>query len=114
VEEHILVAEDDPSVAALVSELLTDEGYGVRRVPDGQAALAEVERDPPDLLVSDVAMPKLDGLTLAARVRERGIPVVLMSAVVERLPPVGVALVPKPFDLDVLLAAVRRALDRYA
>ena len=109
---EILVAEDDPAIATLVAEVLTEEGYAVRRVADGQAALAEAERHPPDLVVSDVRMPRLDGLTLARRLRERRIPVVLMSAVVRQLPVAGIALVPKPFDLDDLLAAVRRALGR--
>ena len=107
---RVLVADDDPAVLGLVAELLEDEGFAVNRAADGATALAAAEGNPPDLVVADVMMPRLDGLTLAQRLRERGIPVLLMSAVIERLPAAGFALVAKPFDLDDLLAAVRRTL----
>ena len=109
---QVLVADDDPAVLGLVAEMLEEEGYAVRRAADGATALAQVESEPPDVVVTDVMMPRLDGLTLAARLRERGVPVVLMSAVIERLPAAEFALVAKPFDLDDLLAAVQRVLDR--
>ena len=110
---RVLVADDDPAVLGLVAELLEEGGYAVKTASDGATALAAAESDPPDLVVSDVMMPRLDGLTLASRLRQRGIPVVLMSAVVERLPRRGVAIVTKPFDLDDLLAAVRTAVRRW-
>jgi len=108
--KRVLVADDDPAVLGLVADLLTEEGYRVARARDGAEALAVARADPPDLVVSDVGMPRLDGLGLAERLREQGVPVVLMSAVAERLPWVSCAVVAKPFDLDDLLAAVRRAL----
>ena len=89
----VLVADDDPGIRAFVTDLLTGEGYVVRCAEDGAAALAEVVRAPPDVVLSDVRMPRLDGLALAARLR-----------------PLGVPVVPKPFDADALLAAVAAAL----
>jgi CheY-like chemotaxis protein len=105
----VLVADDDPGICAFVTDLLTDAGYAVRCVPDGAAALTEVVRARPDLVLSDIQMPRLDGLALAAHLRPLGVPVVLMSASffvgVPNIPFVG-----KPFDLVALLDAVARAL----
>ena len=105
----VLVADDDPAIRAFLTNLLTAEGYAVRCVEDGVAALVEVAHACPDLVLSDVQMPRLDGLALAARLRPLGVPVVLMSASffvgVPDLPFVG-----KPFDLVALLDAVARAL----
>ena len=108
----ILVVDDEPSIRELLEGLLAEEGYGVRCAADGLAALAEVDRWRPDLVVADVTMPRLDGLGLLARLRERGdrTPFVFVSATrtVPHAP--GVAFVPKPFDLDRLLVAVGDAL----
>ena len=105
----VLVADDDPAIRAVLTDLLTTEGYAVRFAKDGAAALADVLRARPDLVLSDVQMPRLDGLALAARLRPLGVPVVLMTARffvgVPDLPFVG-----KPFDLAAVLDAVARAL----
>ena len=109
----VLVVDDERVLAALVAELLAEEGYAVRCAFDGAQALAEVERDPPDVLVTDLMMPRLDGLDLARRLRADGrrVPVVVMSAVhVDVILP-GVRFLAKPFDLDDLLAAVAWAVD---
>jgi DNA-binding response OmpR family regulator len=108
---RVLIVDDDPAVLELVADLLAGEGFAVSRAGDGVEALAAAERERPDLVVSDVWMPRLDGLGLAERLRGLGVPVVLMSAVLERPPAGGLPFVAKPFDLDALLAAVRWALD---
>ncbi len=112
----ILVVDDEPAIAALVAEALADEGYDVRHAPDGLAALAEVDRAPPDLILSDVMMPRLDGEALARRLREHGhrLPVVLMSAVPPKHHDNGAVVVSKPFDLDHLLAVVADRLGQRA
>ncbi len=109
---RVLVADDDPALRDLVAQALEDDGFAVRRARDGVEALAAAERDPPDLVISDVQMPRLDGLELAARLAARGVPVLLLSAVVHPAPRRGLAWLAKPFDLDELLAVVRRALAR--
>ena len=108
----ILVVDDDRSLCDLITDLLTGEGYEVTCAHDGLEALAAIEGDPPDLILSDVWMPRLDGLGLAARLAERrlGIPVVLMSAAHRPRQPLGQAFVPKPFDIDLLVGVVGRAL----
>jgi two-component system, OmpR family, response regulator MprA len=109
----ILVVDDDHPIADVLADLLTDEGYRVRRFYDGQAALEAVQREPVDLVVADVMMPALDGLTLTYRLREVGdrTPVVLMSAVYADVDLPGIRFVPKPFDLDDIVEVVERVFD---
>ena len=106
----ILVVDDEPLIADALCVLLRGEGYDVRCAYGGGAALAEVERAPPELVVSDVMMPGIDGIALALRMRERGIPVLLMSAARRAAGIPGVGFIRKPFDLDDVLAAVAAAL----
>jgi PAS domain S-box-containing protein len=67
----VLLVEDNPDVAAVSTSLLEQLGYTVRRVPDADTALREIERNTIDLVFSDIVMPgRMDGLTLAYRLRE--------------------------------------------
>ena len=109
----ILVVEDEPAIRELIEDVLRDEGHAVRGAGDGLEALAEVERDPPDLVVCDLMMPRLDGRGLVRRLREAGstIPVLIVSAVPGRAAGLAVSeVVAKPFDLRHLRDAVGRAL----
>ena len=63
----ILVADDEPSIRHVLSLVLTDHGYEVRAVADGDEALRELAARPYDVVISDVRMPKVDGLTLLHR-----------------------------------------------
>jgi DNA-binding response OmpR family regulator len=65
---RILVAEDDPAVGAFVARALAHAGYEVVSVGDGMAALAALEAQSFDLLLSDIVMPGLDGIALALKV----------------------------------------------
>jgi CheY-like chemotaxis protein len=98
----ILVVDDNVDVAHVLAQALTEEGYVARCAYDGEAALAEIAHAPPDLVVSDVSMPRLDGVTLTKLLRARGvrIPVVLVSAEVHAVPVPDVMVLPKPVDLD--------------
>ena len=109
----VLIVDDEPAITDLLAALFEDEGYAVRRAHDGHAALDEIARDPPGLVVTDVMMPRLDGLTLTNRLRQRGdrTPVVLMSAVYADVDIPGVRFVPKPFDLDYIVAVVGRVFE---
>jgi DNA-binding response OmpR family regulator len=108
----ILIVDDDPHIVDLLAELLEGEGFAVRKAYDGLSALAAAEAAPPDLVLSDVAMPKLNGLDLARHLGEHGIPVVLLSAAVTDPRLNGVPFVAKPFDLDQILATVFAQLRR--
>jgi CheY-like chemotaxis protein len=109
----ILVVDDNHDVALVLSELLTEEGYRVRCAFDGQAALREIAREPPALVLADVMMPHPDGVTLAKQLRplDGGIPVVLLSAVYDDVDVPGVHFLPKPFELDELLRLIARILE---
>jgi two-component system response regulator MprA len=109
----ILVVDDEPALANAVAHFLEDEGYRVRVARDGLTAFELAVREPPDLILSDVHMPHLDGPALVRRLRAigRAVPVVLMSAVYSGTGHADVRFVPKPFDLDHLLVLIQEALD---
>jgi two-component system response regulator MprA len=111
-QQTILVVDDERFIVSLLTEILEEEGYLVRIASDGEAALRIIESIRPDLVVADIMMPRLDGLTLAATLRSwsQPIPVILMSAAVTPRSH-GVAFIPKPFDIDDLLDAVDAVLS---
>jgi CheY-like chemotaxis protein len=108
----ILVADDDPAIRELVADILAGEGYEVRTVADGREALDAVAHTRPDLVLSDILMPRLDGWSLAAQLRQqsRPIPTVLMSGHCPANSPARLRCVPKPFNPEHLVAVVAEAL----
>ena len=112
----ILVVEDEPSIANLLTLALALEGYRVDVAGDGRAALARLAEEPYDLVLSDVMLPHLDGLALARAMGAdpalRAIPLILMSAVHQPLDEDvrHAAFLAKPFDLTHLLGTVARVL----
>jgi CheY-like chemotaxis protein len=80
----VLVVDDEDLLVAMIQDVLEDEGYSVVTAHDGQAGWEAVERHVPDVVVSDVMMPRLDGWglwrALQAAPAYRQIPVILMSA----------------------------------
>ena len=65
----ILVVDDNPINLKLVSDLLVFEGYRVQRAVDGETAATSVQEDPPDLILLDVDLPGMDGLTLTEKLK---------------------------------------------
>lgn len=78
---HILLAEDEVLIAELFRMVLEERGYRVTLASDGAAAAAADAADPADLLLTDVRMPRKDGVALAGELRGRrpGLPVILMT-----------------------------------
>jgi two-component system, cell cycle response regulator len=119
---RILVVEDDPDAREALSDLLTSFGYEVATAGDGDEALAEVEREIPDLVVSDVCMPHTDGFRMVERLRSatgpRYVPVILVSArsdIERRVIGLDVGAddyIAKPVEAEELLARVRAQLRR--
>jgi two-component system response regulator MprA len=107
---RILVVDDNPAMRELLVATLVEGGYAVRGVADGLAALAILDGWAPDLVVTDVRMPGLDGPGLLAAIRARRwcLPVVLTSTVWPDPPVVGAPFVPKPVDVPEFLALVDR------
>jgi two-component system response regulator MprA len=104
----------------MLERTLGAEGYDVAAVSDGGAALAQVERSLPDLIVLDVAMPGLDGLAVTRRLRAKRLPVPILlltarDALEERVAGLDAGAddyLVKPFEVDELVARVRALLRR--
>ncbi|HYY56212.1 MAG TPA: diguanylate cyclase [Pyrinomonadaceae bacterium] len=119
---HVLVVDDDPDKRMILTVALEMAGYEVRTANDGEAGLSAVESYQPDLIVTDVMMPKMDGYELARRVRAnpltRFIPIIIQTAArseaqdARRGAEVGaLGYITDPLDIDLLLARVRTLLD---
>ncbi|HZS01061.1 MAG TPA: response regulator [Chloroflexota bacterium] len=108
----ILVVEDEEPVQQLVADLLDGEGYHVVVADDGAQALALAHADRPDLVLTDLMMPVMDGVELCRRLRAdertRQVPIVIMTAAGRNQSEAARAdaYLPKPFDIDVLLDLV--------
>jgi DNA-binding response OmpR family regulator len=116
---RILVVDDDPNVAEVVSRYLEVEGYSVETVGDGKAALDRALADPPDLVVLDLMLPGMSGLEVCRRLRALApVPVIMLTARGEESDRVvGLELgaddyVAKPFSPKELVARVRAVLRR--
>jgi DNA-binding response OmpR family regulator len=109
----VLVVDDDPSMLSVLQQLLGDEGFEVSYAYDGRQALTEFTKDEPDLVVTDIMMPRLDGIALARKLREQGhkTPVVLISAVYDDVDLPDVRFIPKPFDIEHFVQVIHRAVD---
>lgn len=111
----VMIVDDEPAIVEMLGFLFEDEGYPVVRAFDGEDALSAVERRPPALVISDIHMPRMDGVELARRLQAHpggAIPAILMSAAFRGDPGAGVAFVEKPFDPCRLLSLALRHLDR--
>ena len=98
----VLIVDDDPNVADVLQQLLEDEGFAVNYEGDGRAALRQIERKRPDVVLADMKMPRLGGVELLHEIVSRwngDIDVILMSAS-ETPVGLGVPFLQKPFDLD--------------
>jgi two-component system, OmpR family, phosphate regulon response regulator PhoB len=116
---RILVVDDEPMVRGLLKRLLTLEGYEVLEVEDGAAALEQVRKDPPDLILLDLMLPGRDGLDILGDLRRTtDVPVILLTARGEEADRVvGLKLgaddyVVKPFSAAELSARVQSVLRR--
>jgi two-component system response regulator MprA len=106
--KNVLVVDDEAVIREFLSDVLVSAGYTVTEASDGMAALEAVERQRPAVVLTDIRMPRLDGIGLVERLRARGehVPVVFMTAHFRTSPIPDIPLVPKPFDFDRLLATV--------
>ena len=119
---RILVVDDEPAVRENLRIGLEFEGYSVALAEDGVAALAQLGAAAPDLVIMDVMMPRMDGLTACRRLRARdpATPVLMLTArnttgdQVVGLDTGADDYLTKPFDFDALLARIRALLRRHA
>ncbi|MFC1420146.1 response regulator transcription factor [Streptacidiphilus cavernicola] len=117
---RVLVVDDEPALRDALESSLAFEGYEVTTASDGLEALDAISAHAPDLVLLDIMMPRLDGLTTVRRLRARGdsVPVLMLTArdaVGDRVTGLDVGAddyLAKPFELDELLARVRALLRR--
>ncbi len=120
--KKILIVEDDDDIRELLNYNLSQEGYAVKEVPDGQKGLESYWNDTPHLVLLDIMMPGKNGIDVLKEIRNGKIapqtPVILISAKGEELDIVmGLELgaddyVVKPFSLKVLFARIRKVLSK--
>ncbi|MGH2464723.1 MAG: response regulator transcription factor [Candidatus Limnocylindrales bacterium] len=119
VAPRILVVDDDPNLLVVLAEQLRADGFEVATARDGTEALRRLEHAWPDLLVIDMMMPRMDGLTLAREVKERAdLPIIVLTAIdtgdnkADLLEEVAEDYVTKPYHYPELRARINRVLKR--
>jgi len=115
----IALVDDDQNILTSVSILLENEGYHIRTYNDGAAALTALTAEPPDLAIFDIKMPRMDGMELLRRLRQKSsLPVIFLTSKDEEIDEVlGLHMgaddfIRKPFSQRLLLERVRAILRR--
>lgn len=118
-KRKVLVVDDEPQIIRVLRHILTAHDYAVRTAEDGEAALEVFEEWRPDLVLTDLQMPNMNGLELCRRVRKLSdVPIVVLSVrneeatIVEALDAGADDYVTKPFGTNELLARIRSSLRR--
>ena len=118
---RVLVIDDEPDVVRLVLKVLSGRGHVVQIARDGASALARVKAEPPDVILLDSDLPKIDGAEVCRRLKTDSstsdIPIVMMTSAYIDIYDVGAeggpdAFVVRPFVREVLANVVERALFR--
>jgi two-component system, NtrC family, response regulator AtoC len=115
---YILIADDEPHMRRLLEIMLQKMGHTVFAASDGQEALELARKNPVDLVITDLRMPRMDGITLLSRLREEGqdVPVIVITAhgtvesAVDAMKRGASDYLLRPFDLDALELAIERVL----
>ena len=115
----IALVDDDRNILTSLSIALQSEGFVTRLYSDGEAALKALIENPPDIAVCDIKMPRMDGLELLRRLREKSaLPVIFLTSKTDELDEaLGLALgaddyIAKPFSQRLLIARIRAILRR--
>lgn len=120
VNKTILVVDDNPDAREMVSVVLTSSGFLVRTAGDGQEALESIADWQPDLIITDIQMPNVDGIEMIKRIRNhfksQTVPIVVMSAITsgatqEALDAGANESAPKPMQVQLLLNLVRQLIN---
>ena len=120
-EDRILIADDDPSILMLISDVLTDAGMQVRTVASGEEALRAVGEETFSLIILDIMMKGISGLEVCAAIRDKvSCPILFLSAkdsahdIIEGLGLGADDYITKPFAIDELVARIKAHLRRQA
>ena len=115
---YVLVIDDDASMARMMAMTLRMQGFTVKTASNGVEGLDQIEREKPDAIVLDIAMPVMDGRTFYRELRARGdaTPVLVVSAYGARSASLELqaqGFMPKPFHPDELGEKVQRIIDAH-
>jgi DNA-binding response OmpR family regulator len=116
---RILIVDDDPNLLVLLADQLRNDGYDIQTARDGDEALRRLRSGWPDLLIIDMMMPRMDGLSLAREIKGRAdLPIIVLSAIdagdskADLLEEVAEDYVTKPYHYPELRARINRVLRR--
>ena len=116
---RILIVDDDPNLLVLLADQLRADGYEISTARDGDEALKRLRTSWPDLLIIDMMMPRMDGLTLAREIKAQAdLPIIVLSAIdagdskADLLEEVAEDYITKPYHYPELRARVNRVLKR--
>jgi len=118
----ILVAEDEPMLLKTIELKLKKEGYEIITTIDGREAVAKIETEDPDMVITDIMMPYVSGLEIVAIVRKKAgkkIPIIMLSAmeqekvVMEAFELGADDYITKPFSLNELSIRVKRLMSQF-
>lgn len=83
IDKKILIVEDEPDLLKILAEKFTNEGFNVVTARDGEEGLAAVSKDKPDVILLDIIMPKMDGMSMLKKMRaesaNKDIPVIILT-----------------------------------
>ena len=119
IKRNILVVDDEAQITRVLKTSLSSQGYGIRTAADGEEALQVIQNWSPDLIITDLRMPNMDGLDLCREVRKQSrVPIIVLSVKgeetikVQALDAGADDYVTKPFSMNELTARIRAALRR--
>ncbi len=116
----IFIMDDDLALQKVIEFALRNEGYEVVLASDGQDGMQKLENLSPDLVLSDIMMPNMDGVEVFEHIQERlqedGIPIIIMTALSRKpwfadLEAEGAVIIHKPFEVDYLLELIKTTLS---
>jgi CheY-like chemotaxis protein len=123
VQKKVLVVEDQADAREMLEVILGDEGYSVITTEDGLAGLELAQRERPDIIITNLNMPNLDGVEMVKRLRQQqdlsDVPIVVLSAIgtddPQALIKAGVnTVLSKPVEIKMLLETLSQALTQIA
>src|SRR5204863_2348450 len=116
---RILIVDDDPNLLVLLADQLRNDGFEIQTARDGEEALRRLDGGWPDLLIVDMMMARMDGLTLAREIKARAdLPIIVLSAIdtadskADLLEEVAEDYVTKPYHYPELRARIARVMRR--
>jgi two-component system, sensor histidine kinase and response regulator len=119
-KKTVVIVDDTPENLRLLAQILSEQGYRVRSAPNGERALATVQKERPDLILLDIVMPEMDGFEVCRLLKEderyKDIPIIFISALNEVFDKVAafsigaVDYITKPFQIEEVLARVHTHL----